>query len=81
VCYVSRNMAHLLPLELGICGPSAKAIGLARVGHASEQRIVSGTLEELAKQDLGPPLHSLVLCGDMHPEEIKWFDLYRCKPQ
>lgn len=33
--------------------------------------IVSGTLAELAARDLGAPLHSLVLCGNMHPEEVK----------
>lgn len=63
----------------GICGPDARAIGVARVGHATEQRIVSGTLAELAKQDLGPPLHSLVLCGELHPEELKWFEHYHAK--
>lgn len=46
----------------GICGPDARAIGLARVG-CDDQMIVSGTLGELAAVDFGGPLHSLVLAG------------------
>lgn len=53
----------------GVCGPEALAVGAARVG-ARDQRIVVGTLEELAGQDLGRPLHSVVLVGKrMHEME------------
>jgi diphthine synthase len=38
------------------------AVGAARVG-ATDQQLVSGTLEELCEVDLGRPLHSLVLLG------------------
>lgn len=38
------------------------AIGAARIG-SSTQKMVCGTLKELAETDLGPPLHSLVLLG------------------
>jgi len=31
---------------------------------------VAGTLEELAAIDMGKPLHSLVVCGDVHDLEI-----------
>lgn len=54
----------------GICGKEALAVGVARLG-SEDQRIVAGTLEELASSDLGRPLHSLVLCGKkMH--EMEW---------
>ena len=46
----------------GICSPMSLAVGVARIG-AADQRIVSGTLEQLSHVDLGPPLHSLVLLG------------------
>ncbi len=47
-----------------------EAVGVARLG-SEDERIVAGTLEELAGADLGPPLHSLVLCGKkMH--EMEW---------
>ena len=31
-----------------------------------DQRIISGTLEELLDADFGQPLHSLVITGEMH---------------
>lgn len=46
----------------GVCGPDALAVGAARVG-ALDQKLVAGTLKELAEVDMGPPLHSLVLLG------------------
>jgi diphthine synthase len=49
-------------MKEGICGPKALAVGVARVG-AGDMKIVAGTLEQLAEQDLGRPLHSLVLVG------------------
>ncbi|XP_044167597.1 diphthine methyl ester synthase-like isoform X3 [Acropora millepora] len=44
---------------------SSIAVGLARVGSAS-QRIVCGSMKELLSHDLGPPLHSLVIPGHLH---------------
>ncbi|KAK5674386.1 diphthine synthase [Elasticomyces elasticus] len=56
--------------EKGVCGKERLAVGVARLGSEGE-KIVAGTLEDLASTDLGPPLHSLVLCGrKMH--EMEW---------
>jgi len=44
------------------CSPTTLVVGVARLGTDS-QRIVSGTLEQLAEIDLGEPLHSLVVVG------------------
>ena len=49
----------------GICTPASRAVGCARIGHP-DQRIVSGTLAELARVDFGKELHSLVLVGTTH---------------
>ncbi|KAK0715046.1 tetrapyrrole methylase [Lasiosphaeris hirsuta] len=48
----------------GVYGPDSLAIGAARVGGKTE-KFVAGTLRELcdADEELGPPLHSLVLLG------------------
>ena len=63
---VAQCAAQMLETEEergeGICGAQRLAVGVARIG-ASDQKMVAGTLEELAKVDLGPPLHSLVLLG------------------
>ena len=52
-------------------------IALSRVG-SEDQRIVAGTMKQLATCDVGPPLHSLIVCGNMHPLEedfVKQFHL------
>ncbi|KAK3688271.1 Diphthine synthase [Podospora appendiculata] len=48
----------------GVYGPDSLAIGAARVGGLTE-KFVAGTLKELcdADEELGAPLHSLVLLG------------------
>ncbi|KAH9908345.1 Diphthine synthase [Xylariomycetidae sp. FL2044] len=48
----------------GVYGPDSLAIGAARVGGKTE-KFVAGTLRQLCDTDeeLGPPLHSLVLLG------------------
>ena len=75
---VAQAAAQLLEVEKekgeGVCGPDTRAIGLARVGGAT-QLIVSGTLGELATADLGPPLHSLILVGGpLHDLEQAMYD-------
>jgi diphthine methyl ester synthase len=46
----------------GVYGPESLAVGVARVG-SEDQRMATGTLQQLADVDLGPPLQSLVLVG------------------
>ncbi|KAK4103413.1 Diphthine synthase [Parathielavia hyrcaniae] len=48
----------------GVYGPDSLAVGAARVGGKTE-KFVAGTLQELcdADDELGPPLHSMVLLG------------------
>ena len=50
-------------------------VGLARIG-ADDQKIVAGTLKDLVTCDLGPPLHSLIVAGHMHPLEIDMLRLF-----
>lgn len=47
-------------------------IGLARVGTAS-QKIVSGTLKSFMEKDLGEPMHSFIICGQMHEIEEEMY--------
>ena len=44
-------------------------IGLARMGQPTQQ-MVAGTLEELKDVDMGGPLHSLIICGELHDLEL-----------
>lgn len=43
-------------------------VGLSQVG-SDAQRIVSATLQEMTQIDLGEPLHSLIIPGEMHSLE------------
>lgn len=71
---VSQCATQMLEVEderkQDVCRKDALAVGVARLG-SDDQQIVAGTLEDLSTADLGPPLHSLVLCGKkMH--EMEW---------
>ncbi len=45
-------------------------VGLARLGQPTQQ-IVAGTLQELQTVDFGEPLHSLIVCGELHELELE----------
>jgi len=51
-------------------------LGLARIGSASQQ-IVGCSLEEMLTADLGEPLHSLAIPGNMHPLELEFISTFR----
>lgn len=65
----------LLRTHRADCAADRKAIGLARVGQDS-QLLVFGTLSQLASRDLGPPLHSLILCGELHELEEQMLAMF-----
>ncbi|NXF03213.1 DPH5 synthase, partial [Smithornis capensis] len=50
-------------------------VGLARVG-APDEKIASGTLQQMATVELGSPLHSLIVTGTMHPLELEMLKLF-----
>lgn len=51
-------------------GNKTLCVGLARMGQPT-QTMVAGTLEELSRSDLGGPLHSLIICGELHDLELE----------
>ncbi|CAL1546584.1 unnamed protein product [Lymnaea stagnalis] len=55
--------------------PNSICVAVARVG-ADNQKIVTASLKEMASLDLGPPLHSLVIPGHMHPLEKQMLNLF-----
>ncbi|XP_036971263.1 diphthine methyl ester synthase isoform X3 [Acanthopagrus latus] len=54
--------------ELGVT-ENTVCVGVARLG-ADDQRICTATLRQLVSCDLGGPLHSLVITGQLHPLEV-----------
>ncbi|KAM3719741.1 Diphthine methyl ester synthase [Dirofilaria immitis] len=55
--------------------PSTECVGLARIGW-SDQKIVFCSLKALCDVDMGPPLHSLVIPGDLHPIELDFLKTF-----
>jgi diphthamide biosynthesis methyltransferase len=53
-------------------------VGVARIGQRTE-KIVSGPMKELRRVDFGPPLHSLIICGDLHPLEREYLTIFHIK--
>jgi diphthine synthase len=51
-------------------GDTTLCVGLARMGQTT-QCIKAGTLKELLVEDMGGPLHSLIICGDLHDLEME----------
>jgi diphthine synthase len=50
-------------------------VGAARIGW-SDEKFVTTTLRRMADEvDLGPPLHSLVIVGQLHPLEIDYLKI------
>lgn len=63
---VAQCASQMLEIEEsqheGVYQPQSLAVGVARIG-SKDQKMVSGTLEQLSRTEIGPPLHSLVLLG------------------
>lgn len=49
-------------------------VGVARLG-ADDQALRAATLRQLASCDLGGPLHSLIVTGQLHPLEVDMLQL------
>lgn len=41
-----------------------------------DQKIASGTLQEMTTAELGGPLHSMIITGILHPLEIEMLKLF-----
>jgi len=56
--------------KMGAISDETLGIGLARIG-SPDQEIKAGTLRELERWDFGPPPHSLIIPGELHPLEAE----------
>lgn len=62
-------------VKSNIINENTVCVGLARVGK-DDQNIVVDSLKNLADEDLGLPLHSLIVAGKLHPLEIDFLKLF-----
>eukprot|EP01039_Chlorochromonas_danica_P004565 gene4565-5005_t len=81
---VNTAIEQLLQVEeekkMGVILPTTLAVGMARLGQETQQ-IVFGTLEQLKDVDFGAPLHSLALCGQIHPLEQEILNYFSVENQ
>jgi diphthine synthase len=79
---VNTAIDQLLDVEAtrkeGVLSLDSLAVGMARLGQDS-QCIRFGTLAQLQNEDFGLPLHCMALCGDLHPLEVQYLELFRVK--
>uniref|UniRef100_A0A158Q7G2 GPI alpha-1,4-mannosyltransferase I, catalytic subunit n=1 Tax=Elaeophora elaphi TaxID=1147741 RepID=A0A158Q7G2_9BILA len=61
----SMTKVNVLPAYLS----NTQCVALARIGWP-DQKIVFCSLEALCNVDMGPPLHSLIIPGDLHDLEL-----------
>jgi len=57
-----------------------RCVGVARLGQ-DDQTIVSGTLGEMLEVDMGAPLHSLIIAGEVHHIEEEMLKFYAYKKE
>lgn len=57
-----------------------KCIGVARLGF-QDQKIVSGTVSQVERVDLGAPVHCLIIPGNLHFVEEEAIDLFKIQGQ
>ncbi|GIX70081.1 diphthine methyl ester synthase [Caerostris extrusa] len=50
-------------------------VGLRKVG-SDDQKIIAAPLRRMATIDMGDPLHSLIICGDLHPCEKEMLEIF-----
>mmetsp|Transcript_48523 Transcript_48523/g.125908 ORF Transcript_48523/g.125908 Transcript_48523/m.125908 type:complete len:271 (-) Transcript_48523:432-1244(-) len=55
-------------------------VGVARVGQ-KDQVVLAGTVAQLRKANFGPPLHSLVICGELHEMEQEALKVFMVKDE
>lgn len=76
---INQAISQLLEVEdrrqEGAYSRESICVGLARVGSES-QSIVSGSLADLESVSFGPPLHTLVISGDLHHIEADCLQIF-----
>jgi len=74
-CAANQLLEAVMKSEGESYNENTPCIGLARVG-TDTQKIISGTMKSFLDQDLGEPMHSFIICGDMHEMEKEMYDFF-----
>ncbi|CAK0871430.1 unnamed protein product, partial [Prorocentrum cordatum] len=81
---VKQGLEQLLEAEAkrkeGILADEVEVVGVARLGR-EDQKLTFGAPRAVAAEDLGGPLHSLVVCAEeLHELEREFLEVHRCAP-
>jgi len=80
---VAEAVGQLLEIEDNRRGKvydgSTMAVGLCRVG-SEDQVIAAGPMASLVDYPFGGPLHTMIICGELHDLEIAFLQLYEVSP-
>ena len=77
-CAAEQLLEAVTQLKGDSYDENTPCFGLARVG-TDTQKIVSGTLKSFIDNDLGEPMHSFIICGDMHEMEQSMYKVFEQK--
>lgn len=61
--------------DISLLNENSICVALARVGDKTQQ-LRKCTLKEMVDIDMGPPLHSIIIAGKLHPIEIEMLKLF-----
>lgn len=79
---VNTAVEQLLEIEdkrkQGAYSRDTMCIGVARLG-ADDQEIIAAPMADLLEVDFGPPLHSLIIAGQLHNIEEEILDFFKVK--
>lgn len=74
VTEASKQLMEIITNSDGsVVGGDTMCVGVARVG-SNEQEIICCSLSEMTMKNLGKPLHSLVIVGNLHPLEEEYLN-------
>ena len=76
---VGEALSQLTELISDEVPSTTHIVGVARIGK-SDQTIKFGTIDEFTQtlaNQMGGPLHSLIVCGDLHEMEIEFLEQFR----
>ena len=77
-CAAQQLLETVKAMEGDSYNEDTPCIGLARIGTAS-QKIISGPLKSFIDRDMGEPMHSFIICGDMHELEEDMYKFFEEK--
>lgn len=79
-----KAMRTLLKIEEedneGLFEEKTKVVSVSRLG-SPKRKIKYGSVKSLMEKDLGPPLHTLIVPGELHEREERYLELFKVEEE